>query len=81
MCDCSNYCQLLVGPRRRAPHRGSFVDARRWAFGRVAAPARLATARSSGIPTSPDLCNWRVRAGPRGVDEELRLPGARRPSL
>ena len=37
------------------------------------------------IARSPDLCNWRVRAGPRGVDEELRLPGARpgarRPSL
>ena len=80
MCDCSNYCQLLVGPRRRAPHRGSFVDARRWAFGRVAAPARLATARSWEIARSPDLCTWRVRAGPRGVDEELRLPGARHPS-
>ena len=55
MCDCSNYCQLLVGPRRPAPHRGSFVDARRWAFGRVAAPDeacdRQIVGKSRGVQT------------------------------
>ena len=55
MCDCSNYCQLLVGPRRPAPHRGSFVDARRWAFGRVAAPSeacdRQIVGKSRGVRT------------------------------
>ena len=82
MCDCSNYCQLLVGPRHRAPHRGisswtlgvvSLVAARR--------PRILPRRHRREIARGPDLCNWRVWAGPRGVDEELRLPGARRPSL
>ena len=91
MCDCSNYCQLLVGPRRRAPHHGSFVDARRWAFGRVAAPARLATARSSGNreesrPVQLARPGWpalRRRGAPApgsapplfGVPEPPKLPG------
>ena len=77
MCDCSNYCQLLVGPRLARRIAGQLADARRWALVVSRRPRGLRPPDRRETPTSPDLCNWRVRAGPRGVDEELRLPEVR----
>ena len=66
MCDCSNYCQLLVGPRSRAPHRGSARGRSALGFwsrrGASEACDRQIVGKSRGVQTCAIVASGLARA-------------------